>query len=111
MGLLDEIMKNVKLEIRANSREQEYLEAVIEKGELESLQSILTKHLGLAAKEPGKKGKIPKKIQRIVDRLGGLRIEQSFFYREEDSQVTYAALWPWESNPEKITIKSGLIEL
>jgi hypothetical protein len=111
MGLLDEIMKNVRLEIRANSKEREYLEAVIEKSELESLQSILTKHLGLAAKEPGKKGKIPKKIQGIVDMLGGLRIQQSFFYREEGTRVTYTALWPWESNPERITIKSGIIEL
>lgn len=53
----------------------------------------------------------PEKIQKVVDALGGLYMGQSFFYKEEDGKVTFAALWPWESNPEKITLKSGVEEL
>jgi hypothetical protein len=43
--------------------------------------------------------------------MGGLRKGQSFFYRLEGHQVIYAALWPWESDPTKITLKSGVSEL
>jgi hypothetical protein len=107
MTLIEEIKKLVKLEIRPNSRGGEYLEAVVERKELESLSSILSEHLGPAAKEPGKEVKLPESIQELVDSLGGLRPEQSFYYRREGTQVIYAVLWPWESNPERITLKSG----
>jgi len=41
--------------------------------------------------------------------MGGLRIKQSFFFKQEDDhKVVFAALWPWESNPEKITLKAGV---
>jgi hypothetical protein len=106
MNVIEEIKKTVKMEIR-NSRGKEYLEAVVGRKDLNSLQSILVRYLGAAAKEPGKETKLPDEIQRKADAMGGLRIEQSFFYKRIGSTVTFAALWPWESNPEKITLKSG----
>lgn len=108
MSMIKEIAENIEMEIRANSKGLEYLEAVIGKHDLELLKSILTKYLGPAAKERGKGANFPVEIQRLVDSMGGLRIEQSFFYRQEDRKVAYAALWPWESNPEKITLKAGV---
>ena len=99
------------MEIRPNSTGTEYLEAVFERSELELLQIKLTKHLGPAAKRPGEEANLPREIQGIVDGLGGLRIEQSFFFKRVGTTVSYAALWPWQSNPEKITLKSGIIEL
>jgi len=111
MNLIEEVKETIRMEIRLNSQGLEYLEAVVDRTELELLQTILTKHLGLAAKKPGENTKLPKEIQRLVDGLGGLRIEQSFFYKEEGTQVIYAALWPWESNPSKITLKSGIGKL
>jgi hypothetical protein len=79
--------------------------------DLELLQSLLKRHLGSAAKECGRDANLPKEIEALVDSFGGLRKEQSFFYREEGDQVTYAALWPWESNPGKLTLKVGVSEL
>ena len=107
MNVIEEIKKTFKMEIRPSSRGKEYLEAVVGRRDLESLQSILAKHLGAAAKEAGKETKLPREIQTKVDALGGLRAEQSFYYKREGSTVTFAALWPWESNPEKITLKLG----
>ena len=89
----------------------EYLEAVVNKKDLELLNSLLRRYLAPAAKEPGERADLPKEIQKIVDSLGGLRNGQSFFYRQDGNKVTYAAIWPWESNPDKITLKSGVIEL
>ncbi len=107
MNVIEEIKKTVKMEIRPISKGNEYLEAVVDRGELESLQSILEKYLGAAAKEPGKEAKLPKEIQRQVDAMGGLRAEQSFFYKKEGAKVVFALLWPWESNPQKVTLKAG----
>jgi len=41
-------------------KEKEYLEAVFQRGDLESLQAVLTKHLGPAAKEPGTEKTFPR---------------------------------------------------
>ena len=107
MNLIEAIKQTVQMEIRPNSDGVKYLEAVIDRKDLEVLHTFLRKHLGPAAKEPGKEGKFPKEIQGLVDSLGGLRIEQSFFYLKDGNQIIYAALWPWQSDPHKITLKSG----
>ena len=107
MKMIEEIKKTLKMEVRSSSKGEEYLEAVLDTGQLASLQSILGKYLGPAAKEPGKEAKLPKEIQRQVDAMGGLRVDQSFFYKKEGAKVVFALLWPWESNPQKATLKAG----
>jgi len=111
MDMIEELKDTLRMEIRPNSQGSEYLEAVIDKQDLELLHSLLKKHLGPAAKEPGKEANLSNEIQKVVDVLGGLRNEQSFFYRQEGKEVIYAALWPWGSNPDKITLKSGVSTL
>ncbi|KPK94647.1 MAG: hypothetical protein AMJ94_01355 [Deltaproteobacteria bacterium SM23_61] len=108
MNLIDELKESLRMEVRPNSEGVDYLEAVISLKELDLLHSLLKKHIGPATKVSGKEASLPKKIQKIVDSLGGLRIEQSFFYRQEGKQVIYAALWPWQSDPNRITLKSGV---
>ncbi|MBP1696308.1 MAG: hypothetical protein H6Q41_1496 [Deltaproteobacteria bacterium] len=111
MNMIDEIRETFKMEIRPNSRGSDYLEAVMDTKDIELLNSLLKRYLGPAAKERGKEANLPKEIEELVDSLGGLRREQSFFYRQEGHQVVYAALWPWESDPTKVTLKSGVSEL
>jgi hypothetical protein len=111
MNLIEEVKKALNMEIRPNSQGSEYLEAVVDKKDLESLHSLLKKHLGPPAKQSGKEASLPKEIQKMVDNLGGLRNEQSFYYRQDGKKVIYAALWPWESNPDKITLKCGVSKL
>jgi len=109
--MIDELKEALSMEIRPNSQGSEYLEAVIDMKDIELLNSLLKRYLGSAAKERGKEANLPKEIEEFVDSLGGLRKGQSFFYRQEGHQVIYAALWPWESDPTKITLKSGVSEL
>jgi len=66
-----------------DSRGSEYLEAVIGRNDLKSLKAILTKHLGPAAKEPGMEANFSVGIRCLVDAIGGLRMGQSFFYRQK----------------------------
>lgn len=111
MNMIEEIKEAFSMEIRPNSRGADYLEAVMDTKDIELLNSLLKRYLGPAAKERGKEANLPKEIEELVDSMGGLRKEQSFFYRQEGHQVIYAALWPWESDPTKITLKSGVSEL
>jgi hypothetical protein len=111
MNLIEEIKDTLSMEIRPNSQGQEYLEAVIGTKDLELLYSLLKKHLGAALKEPGQEATLPKEIQNLVDSLGGLRDEQSFFCRQEGDQLAFAAIWPWKSDPSRVTLKSGISEL
>jgi hypothetical protein len=111
MSLIEVIKEAMTLEIRSNSQGSEYLEAVIDTKDIELLHSLLKKYLGPAAKEHGEEANLPEEIQGMVDSLGGLRKDQSFFYKREGHQVIYAALWPWGSNPNKITLKCGVREM
>jgi hypothetical protein len=111
MNLVKEIEKTLKMEIRLTSKEGKYLEAVVTLQDLDLLNSLLKEHLGPATKVSGKEVYFPTKIQELVDSLGGLRIEQSFFYKQEGAQVVYAAIWPWQSDPNRITLKSGVSEV
>ncbi len=111
MTLIEAIKGAMTLEIRPNSKGSEYLEAVIDTKDMELLNPLLKKYLGSAAKEFGEEAALPEEIQDMVDSLGGLRKDQSFFYRQEGNQVIYAALWPWGSNPNKITLKCGVSEM
>jgi len=108
---MEELKGTLRMEIRPNSQELEYLEAVLQTKDLELINFLLRKHLGPAAKESGEEANLPKEIEELVDSLGGLRNEQSFFYRQEGHQVIYAAIWPWQSNPNKITLKVGVSAL
>ena len=108
MEMIQEIKNTLSMEIRRDSQEPEYLEAVINKKDLGLLKSLLKKDLSPAAKEPGKEANLPAEIQEMVDSLGGLRIKQSFFYKQDGNRVLFAVLWPWESNPNKITLKAGV---
>jgi hypothetical protein len=111
MNLIEEIRRTLWIEVRGGSMGLEYVEGVVNKKDLELLNSLLSKYLGPAVKESGREAYLPKEIQKIVDTWGGLRNEQSFFYKQEGSKVTYATIWPWASNPDKITVKCGIRKL
>ena len=111
MNMIEEIKSTLWIETRLKSRELEYLEGVIYREDLEKLNSLLKKYLGPPVKESGRGTYLPKEIRGIIDNLGGLRKEQSFFYKQEGAQVVYAAIWPWESDPNRITLKSGVSEV
>ena len=55
MNMIEEIKETLGIEIRPTSQGLEYLEAVINKKDLELLNSLLKKYLGPAAKELEKK--------------------------------------------------------
>ena len=100
------------VEQRASPPSGDYLEGVLVRTQLPPCCVLLAGALGPALKDFNQSVKFDPKIQKAVERLGGIRIDQClFFAKGQDSQVAYAALWPWASNPEKVTLKIGLCEL
>ena len=99
-ALLAEIQK-IKAEER---REQtaEYLEMVIAKGALESLHKILTAHFGPPLKP---EGSAPSgEANREAKPYGGIRKDQTMYFRRDAEHNECALLWPWGGGA-RITIK------
>jgi len=112
MKLVDEIKTALELEVRASSDGHDYFEAVFMTKDLAKLTGILEKSLGQPLKPSGKDVKFTKEIRKIVDLIGGLRREQFFYAKSEtENKYLYAALWPWQSDPARITLKIGIYDI
>lgn len=108
MKLIDDIKGAMELEVRTTSDAHEYFEAVFEAKDLDALSSLVKNTLGEPLKPPGKDMRLPRKVQELLDQMGGIRREQSFYLKEEETgEYVYVALWPWQSDPSKITLKLG----
>ena len=87
----------------------DYFEAVLSREDLGACCELLAGTLGPAAKEFEKTVKFTKPAQAVVNHLGGVRPDQCLFLKEEPNQpVAFAALWPWASNPDRVTLKVGV---
>lgn len=80
----------------------EYFEAVIAREGLESLHKILTAYFGPPLKP---EGRLPSWTARRHSRpYGGIRKEQTMYFRRRENICECALLWPWGSGA-RITIK------
>ena len=107
MKLIDDIKESLKLEVRISSDAHEYFEAVFQTEDLNVLLGLVKDAVGEPLKPPGKEVKFPKHIQKLVDLIGGIRRAQSFYLKEANGKYVYVALWPWQSDPSRITLKIG----
>lgn len=108
MKLVDEIKEALELEVRKSSDADGYFEAVFQSKDLDTLSTIVKNTAGEPLKPPAKRVKFAKHVQEVVDLIGGVRREQSFYLKEEaNGEYIYVALWPWESDLSKITLKIG----
>ncbi len=103
------LQQTIPLEVRSAPPAGDYLEGVVSRPDLSRCYELLVQHLGPPAKEFAQPAKFPREIQRLVNDLGGIRADQCLFVKSLDGGPTvYAALWPWASNPTRITLKIGL---
>jgi hypothetical protein len=108
MKLIEDIKKALELKVRVSFDADIYFEAVLQSKDLDTLLALLREAIGEPLKPPGKQVRFPKKINKIVELIGGVRREQSFYLKEEaDGKYIYVALWPWQSDLSKITLKIG----
>mgnify|MGYP001618749529 CR=1 FL=1 len=108
--LIDALQQAVPfVELRTASSVGDYFEGVLSREDLARCCALLSGTLGPATKEFRTIVRFSRQQQAVVDHLGGIRPEQCVFLKEEANQpIAYAALWPWASNPERVTLKVGV---
>ena len=108
-SLVEALRKEVPMLVRSAPASGDYLEGVLPRQNLERCCATLTSALGPPIKEFSKAGTFEPAVQRLVDRLGGLRFDQCLFLKHGgDESVIYATLWPWASDATRLTLKVGL---
>jgi len=80
----------------------EYFEAVISKPGLEPLHKILEAYFGPPLKPEGRSPSM--EARRHAKPYGGIRKEQTMYFRQDGEHSECALLWPWGSGV-RITIK------
>lgn len=98
--LLVEI-KTLKFE-ESRSQTEEYFEAVISKAGLEPLHKILASYFGVPLKPEGHPPS--GKANRHAKPHGGIRTDQTMYFRQDAHHSECVLLWPWGSGT-RITVK------
>jgi len=108
--LIEAIQKSIPfVEVRWAPASGDYLEGVLSRKDLARCCVLLRGTFGTAAKDFGKVVRFTQQRQAVVDSLGGIRPDQCVFLKEAPNQpIAYAALWPWASNPDRVTLKVGI---
>ena len=94
-------IQTIKID-ESRSQTEEYFEAVISQAGLGPLHKILTAYFGPPLKP---EGHLPSdEANRHAKLYGGIRKDQTMYFRREGDHSEYALLWPWGSGA-RITIK------
>ena len=110
--LIEVLRTTLTLEVRTAPASGDYLEAVLQRPELRRCHELLSNTLGAPVKEFNKAASFDAAHQRAVNGIGGIRLEQCLFLKPYgDKQAAYAALWPWASDPKRVTLKLGILAL
>ncbi len=108
-SLIAALQPGIPMTVRSAPPSGDYLEGVLSRPDLARCYELLVQQLGPPAKDFGQPVAFAKDLQRIVNDLGGIRGDQCLFLKSlEGRQTVYAALWPWASDPRRITLKIGL---
>ena len=100
------------VEIRSGHQSAAAFEGVLLRSDLPTCRRLLESTLGPPLKDFNQTVTFEPTIQRAIALIGGIRIDQCLFFASgEGQQVGYAALWPWASDANRITLKAGLLQL
>jgi len=98
---LDEVTKQSRTESRC-------LYEAISKGLSISILEQTIEDFFTLQKPSGTNLPVLLKFNKTVRMLSGVRKDQSFFMKKVSVGEIYGALWPWQSEPQNITILLGL---
>lgn len=108
--LIAALKQAVPLELRSAPDAPEYLEGVLARQHLKPCHELLVQHFGAAAKDFGKRAAFAGAAAKCVERVGGIQTNQCLFLSMRDGRsAVYAALWPWSSDPMRVTLKVGIV--
>ena len=80
----------------------DYLEVVVERDHLKPLSEALAAYFGVPLKP---EGLAPSgKANQLAQAYGGIRADQTMYYRQSPEHDEFAFLWPW-GNGVRVTLK------
>jgi len=107
MELIEQIKRSFEVEIREDSQEDEYFEAVFKSDNMDALAGVLANYLGEPQKTAGEVPRFSFRLRRLIKIIGGIRQEQTFYIKEDKDNFIFAAIWPWQSDTARSTLKIG----
>lgn len=106
-SLIVDIQRQLPFEVRTAS--PDYLEGVLQRHDLPRFQALLTNTFGQPTKDFDQPPALPTETQRAIDEMGGIRQDQCLFLTiSTNKPIAFAMLWPWASDPQRVTLKLGL---
>lgn len=94
-------LQTLKIE-ELRTQSEEYFEAVIAKTDVEPLHKMLAAYFGPPLKP---EGQTPSgDANRHAKPHGGIRKDQTMYFRQDEDYAEFALLWPW-GNGIRITVK------
>lgn len=110
--LIVTLRRDIPMLVRTAPATGEALEGVLARQDLSRCCDLLKGTLGSPVKEFGQPVSLEPKLRKAVEKLGGIRVEQCLFLKAVDDQHgAYATLWPWASDPARVTLKVGVCQL
>ena len=94
-------IQTIRIE-ESRAQTEEYFEAVISKAGLDPLHKILTDYFGPPLKPEGRSPS--GEAKRRAKPYGGIRKDQTLYFRRDGNHSECALLWPWGSGT-RVTIK------
>lgn len=92
---------------RPSDKSRSLIEIVSKGRDVKVLESELGMFFTSVSKPAGKSIPFMLRFSPVAKYLGGVRKEQSFFTKKSGPGEFYAALWPWQSTPENVTVHFG----
>ncbi len=109
--LIASLRSQVPMLVRSAPSTGEYLEGVFSRSDLPQCYAVLCGVFGQPAKAFDQPVAFTPDVMAIVEELGGCRLEQCLFFKQDDQGRTiYAVLWPWASDRTRVTLKVGVYE-
>lgn len=86
------------------NEDDNYFEAVLLKTEMDKLKERLKKFFG----DPvfPSSGKLPAHTEKTIQDFGGVRRNQTLYFKDEGKNSLFAMLWPWDDGWHT-TLKMG----
>ena len=92
---------------RPSDKSRSLIEVVSKGRDVKVLESELGTFFTSVTKPAGKAIPFMLRFSPVAKYLGGVRKEQSFYTKKSGAGEFYAALWPWQSTPENVTVHFG----
>ncbi len=109
MALIDELKANYTIQPSKNDDLLLYT-GVAERNVVEQISPVVEKYFGKPYKKAGKSVFLKNMTDGFAKAVGGMRKEQTFFKKDISASLQlYCAFWPWGTNPEKTTVRIGVL--